>query len=305
MPKTIVIFCRHFDQQKGPFNSDYYWNAYIDLLLAIKATGAQAYFATNTDTYQGNGLFTEAYTADGKVPLSAFTRETNVHADLVYDKGDFTATDVPVLNPASVSHIASDKTETYAHFKRYQPLSITCTDSEQLRSAVATIPGSLAVIKTPTGSGGHGVVIGAKEEVLDRITPTFPLLVQEFLDTSVGIPGFVDGIHDLRVKTGNGEVWGGTLRTPKPGEYRANVAQGGKERLLYPEEIPEEAKKLALEIDTYFSEYPRYYSIDMARTANGWKLIELNSKPGLSPVALSPQSRHITETLANYLAKLA
>jgi glutathione synthase/RimK-type ligase-like ATP-grasp enzyme len=112
-------------------------------------------------------------------------------------------------------------------------------------------------------------------------------------------------VHDLRIKIGEGDIWARTLRTPTKGELRANVAQGGTERHLFPYVIPESAILFAQEIDKYFSGYPRYYSIDLANTEQGWKLIELNSKPGLSPVSMSKQSKHTTNQLAKYLVKLA
>lgn len=306
MSKTIVIFCRYFQDDKIPFNSDYYWHAYIDLFLSLKSYGANVYFATDNTTYKGNGRFSVAYTADTKIPVSQFKRVENIVADIVYDKGSFIRSDdIPVLNPNFVHTIAANKFETYKHFPQYQPVSILCTTNEQVTTAITSLPGTMAVIKTLTGSGGHGVRIETKDEALQTTPTAYPVLVQEFIDTSIGIDNFVEGYHDLRLKIGGGEIWGGTLRTPKDGDYRANVAQGGTERHLFPEEIPEEARQIALEIDEYFKDYPRYYAIDLANTTRGWKLIELNSKPGLSPVHFSAQAKDITDRLAQYLVRLA
>jgi glutathione synthase/RimK-type ligase-like ATP-grasp enzyme len=306
MHKTIVIFCRNFHEDEPPFTSAYYWHAYVDLLLALKERGANAYFAAGNETYMGNGLFTQAYTSAQKVPIRAFRTVANITADFVYDKGGFVrAEDVAVLNPTFVHTITANKAETLKHFAQYQPTSTLCTDLDQLTQAVKALPGTMAVIKRPTGSGGNGVYIGTKEALLSNMPSGYPLLAQEFMDTTIGIGNFVQGIHDLRIKIGGGEIWGGTLRVPAPGEYRANVAQGGKERHLFPDEIPSEARSIALEIDRFFAPHPRYYAIDLANTTQGWRLIELNSKPGLSPVYLSAQAKHITGKLADYLVQLA
>jgi glutathione synthase/RimK-type ligase-like ATP-grasp enzyme len=155
-----------------------------------------------------------------------------------------------------------------------------------------------------TTNGGQFVYIGLREKVLAELPERYPLMVQEFVDTSVGIENLADGVHDVRVEIGGGEIWGGTLRMPAPGELKANVAQGGTRRRLFPDEIPERAREIALEIDTYFAHYPRHYSIDFANTASGWKLIELNNNPGLSPLDLSPQAKHIAEKLADYLVEI-
>ena len=305
---NIVIVCRNAVDGLTPFNNDYYIRAYSDLLLAVKRCGANVYFSSR-EHYMGDGLFDKAYTMDAIVPFSQFTLTTDIRADLAYDKGDFSDIhDVTTLNPIFVHTITSNKSETYAHFGAYQPVSRLCQDEQEMVAALGEVPGDMIVIKPLTGNGGHGVLI-VKREDIDLTDSTFvaeyPVLVQEFLDTACGIPGMVEGIHDLRIKTGNGEVWGGTLRTPREGELRANVAQGGTERHLFPEEIPEDAVAIAMAIDQHFTDYPRYYSIDLARTERGWKLIELNSKPGLSPVDMSKQATDITERLAQYLVRLA
>jgi glutathione synthase/RimK-type ligase-like ATP-grasp enzyme len=277
----------------------------MDFLLSLKAHGADAYFATDNATYQGNGQFSVAFTTDQKVPLSQLQKVTNVTADVVYDMANFTGSGVKVLNTSLVQTITASKSETYKHFASYQPFSIVCHDQTQYLREVRAMPGRIVVVKKPTGSGGHGVRIAPKQVALDNLPLQYPVLVQAFMDTSCGIDGYVAGMHDMRVKMGGGTVWGGTLRTPAIGEYRANVAQGGTEKHLFPSEIPEAAIQMAVEIDRYFAGGPRYYAIDLANTPDGWKLIEINGKPGLSPVSMSAQARHITDMLASYLVSLA
>lgn len=301
---TVVILCRQISAVNPPLNSDYYLSAYSDLLIAIKSYGAQAYFATQ-DTYLGNGTFSLGYTLDARVPVSDFQPVDNIHADIVYNKGDFSnVTDVPILNPRFVHDIASNKSETYRHFAPYQPASFLCNNPTETTEALVKLSDDTIVIKQLTGNGGYGVAIVSHRE-FNADTQHYPLILQEFLTTDIGIPGMATGVHDLRIKMGDGEVWAGTLRIPAEGELRANVAQGGSERHLFAEEIPADAIAIAREIDVYFSDHPRYYSIDLANTPQGWKLIELNSKPGLSPTDMSPQSKHTTNQLAQYLTKLA
>lgn len=254
-------------------------------------------------------MFAKAYTLSSRVPVKEFTEVANIRADLVYNKGDFAdVPDVMTLNPPFVYKITSNKNETYEHFGAYQPVSYHCHNELEARAALREVRGDMVVIKSLTGSGGHGVRIARREDIDfsdPRSLPSYPVLVQEFLDTRCGIPDMVEGVHDLRIKMGGGEIWGGTLRTPRLGELRANVAQGGKEQHLFPNEIPKGAADIAKIIDRHFTGYHRYYSIDLVRTTGGWKLIELNSKPGLSPIGMSAQSEHITDRLAGYLYRLA
>ena len=302
--KTIVIFTRTIDANGYPFSDEYHWNAYQDLLLALKARGVAAYFVTDQATYAGQGRFTRAYTVDAKVPVDEFQEVADATADLVFEKGGFAADDVMVLNPKFVASITASKLETYRHFAKYQPKSTICADRAELEQAFIDTPGELIVVKEPESNGGRAVLIGRKEDIISQVPAVYPLIVQEFMDTSVGVPGYVEGIHDVRVKIGGGAVFGGMIRTPAPGEYRANLAQGGSVRHLTPTEIPPAALELALEIDCFFEKYPRYYALDFANTTNGWKLIELNNKPGLSPSAVSAQAKLVIENLADYLIEI-
>lgn len=303
-----MILCRNISEDKSPLNSAYYLKAYSDLLLATKSYGANVYLSTR-DQYEGNGIFRSGYTLNSRTQIKNFSEITDIHADLVYDKGDFAdVNDVTTLNPSYVHKVTSNKYETYTLFSNYQPTTFVCNNSDDVADSLKNIAGEMIVIKSLTGNGGHGVRVIKRNNVnlADYSTMiNYPVLIQEFLDTQCGIPGIVDGIHDFRIKLGNGEVWGGTLRTPAPGEFRANVAQGGSEQHLFPEQIPKGAIDIAIEIDKYFIDYPRYYSIDLVYTMNGWKLIELNSKPGLSPIDMSAQAAYITNRLAQYLVDLA
>lgn len=304
---TVVIFTRTLRDDGYPFSDDYHWNAYLDLLLELKSQGAQAYFASGNETYAGNGVFQEAYTTDTKVRVRDFKRFENVKADVVLEKGGFEGSGVLVINPKFVHEITASKSETYRNFAKYQPRSVICADQAAVERAAQEIPGNLIVVKEPVSNAGRAVQIGPKAEVLAKLPPAeaYPLVVQEFIDTSVGVPGYVEGIHDVRVKIGGGEIFGGMIRTPAPGELRANLALGGSIRHLLPEELPPQAVELAREIDCFFEKYPRYYAIDFANTPQGWKLIELNSKPGLSPVSAGAQAERIIQKLAEYLIKIA
>lgn len=302
--KSIVIFTRTIDPAGYPFSDDYHLNAYQDLLLALRSGGAEAFFATDNATYLGEGQFSQGRTISAKTSVKDFTQVGPIRAGLVVEKGGFTGQDVLVLNPPFVHTITSDKAETYRHFARYQPKTITCSNRLELEQAFQEIQTDLIVVKEPVSNRGMAVLIGQRSEVLPQLGDAYPLIVQEFIDTSIGIKNHVEGIHDIRVKIGGGRIFGGMIRTPAPGDYRANLAQGGTARHLMPEEIPTEVVSLALEIDRYFEKYPRYYALDFANTPDGYKLIELNSKPGFVPFSVSPAAEYAMRQLAEYLLEI-
>src|SRR6185436_9953431 len=132
---------------------------------------------------------------------------------------------------------------------------------------------------------------------------SFPYLIQEFIDTSAGVPGIVEGIHDFRIVAVSGEPVVCYVRTPPPGKKLANVAQGGKEIHVTLDRIPQEALALFQQVDDALARFPkRVYSVDMGRNVDGrWMIIELNSKPGLTPKHWGPDNVRFMELLADTL----
>lgn len=303
--KTIVVYCKTLDLGDDPFENVYYWEAYQDLLLALQRRGVDAYFAA-TSSYQGNGKFREAYTIHEKsTTTDNLIKTKDVVADLVFDRGDFPGRDVPMVNPLSMHRVGSSKIEIYQHFARFQPFSVICRNRQELLEAFRQIQGDKVVVKEPEGSGGTQVYIGSRDEVNAKVKDDwFPVLAQTFMDTSVGVPGLVEGRHDFRMIMCGGELVGCYLRMAQDGEYRANVSKGGTMRYLSVQDIPPEAAHIAHEIDETFKSGPRYYSIDMAYTPEGWRLIEVDSYLALHPMAAGSSLEYLMNKLADYLVKV-
>ncbi|MDC0506274.1 hypothetical protein OAN96_01625, partial [Candidatus Gracilibacteria bacterium] len=72
------------------------------------------------------------------------------------------------------------------------------------------------------------------------------------------------------------------IRTPKKGSYLANIAQGGEGFSISLDQVPQELFKTIEEINNAIGEYsPIIYSADFMNSKDGFKLVELNSRPGL------------------------
>jgi glutathione synthase/RimK-type ligase-like ATP-grasp enzyme len=298
---AIAIFCRELKENGDPFSNDYYWQAYQDLLLALKARGVEAYLATDNNTYRGYGEFDVAYVLNKKTTVDNLERVENVHVDLVFDRGRFIGRDVLIINPPILTKIAMSKIEMYEYFTDLQPYSIVGKTKKQAIKAADKIPGKKIVVKEPEGSGGNEVYIGEKEEVLAELPNHYPVLVQEFLDTSAGVPDQVEGVHDVRLALCGGEIISYYVRSARDGELHANVAQGGRIVYFDVSEAPAELIEAVRLIDGLFADLPRYYSLDFMNTSKGWKLVELNSYLGLMPADDSPQARQTLDKLADYL----
>lgn len=300
---TIAIFCKELKKGGDPFSNDFYWQAYSDLLFALKDRGITTYFATDNNLYRGFGVFDKVFSLEDRLDTVKDIKPVgDIKVDLVFDRGRFIGRDVAIINPPILTKIAMSKIEMYEYFADLQPYSVIGNSKRQVERAVDKIPGDKVVVKEPEGSGGNEVYIGNKKEVLEELPPQYPLLVQEFLDTSVGIPGQVDGVHDARLGLCGSEIISYYVRSAEDGKLHANVAQGGKAVYFDVKEAPAELLETARLIDGLFADQPRFYSLDFMNTPKGWKLVELNSYLGLMPASDGSQAEFTLNKLADYLA---
>jgi glutathione synthase/RimK-type ligase-like ATP-grasp enzyme len=301
---TIAIFCRSFKPGGDPFTSDYYWQAYQDLYFALKARGMRVYFATDNNTYLGDGRFSVAYRLDKKTTLENLEPVHNVRVDMVFDRGGFIGRDVLTVNNGFIQRIGMSKIEMYKLFGNLQPYSIICNNKKEVIKAFGEIEGDNIVVKEPEGQGGKEVYIGKKHDIIRKIPDIYPVLVQEFMDTSAGIPGYINGIHDIRLSICGGEIIGYYVRKAQEGKYHSNVSQGGTMVFFDTSEVPFEAQLAAKEIDAYFEEYPRYFAADFMLTPKGWKLLEINPYLALLPKTDGELAIKTHSKLADYLAEV-
>lgn len=303
--KTIAFFVRNVAADKYPFAvRDLYYYSYQEYLLAMKRAGADVYFVTDNESYMGEGKFSGSWTIDEVSEVADFRASGEIKADLVFEKGGFTGRDVQVVTDPKLYPLINSKALIYEKFAQFQPKTVICQTAEEVAAAIATMPGETVVVKNPIGAGGRSVYIGRKESIEVPETETYPLLVQEFIDMSDGVPGLADGVHDVRVLLTGSTIIGATLRTPANGSLYANVSKGGTERLLGVDEIPQEVSDMAAEIDSRIQDLPRYYAIDFARGKQGWKLVELNVKPGLFRADNGPLAAGFQRSVAEYLVGL-
>jgi glutathione synthase/RimK-type ligase-like ATP-grasp enzyme len=253
----------------------------------------------------GGGRFSRAWTIDEVCDVTDFQEVGEITADLVFEKGGFTGRDVPIVSDPRLYPLISDKTAIYKKFAKYQPQSVSCASADEVKRAIAQMPGELVVVKNPVSAGGRQVYIGTKDTIEVPADETYPLLVQEFVDMSDGVPGLAAGVHDLRVLLTGSTIIGATLRQPAEGSLYANVSKGGSEQLLGVDDIPEEVKAMALDIDSQLDDFPRYYAIDFAKGKQGWVLVELNVKPGLFRQANGPLAAGFQQSAAEYMVSIA
>lgn len=299
MSKNIVVFFSDPETMGYPLNKEEYFQSYKELNAVIAELGGVFYIARSQNSYQGNGFFSNSW----KINESGLIEESGpITADVIYDKGYFVSDNTtPVLNNDAINRVCTDKWETYQAFRSFCPKTILVESAGELRSAIEEMKTELKVIKPLDGEEGHGVHIGKDQELFNE-TIKYPVLVQEFLDSSAGIQPFTEGIHDFRIALLNGQIIYAFLRTPPSGELKANVALGGKLLVIEESDIPKPFVDLAMKIDQLMSTYgSRLYGVDMAMTESGPKIIELNSRLGLQGNARHKVFIHFKEQLAKLL----
>ncbi len=279
--KPILVIAGVGDLKKYPLSSPYYRRSYKDFgMLASKTFSI--FFVRAQGGYLGNGTFLNGLYFKNKkfIPYRGLVR-----ASVVYDKGNFHlqgSRDWAVVNKAKFNDIVKYKYRTYQALKKFYKPTYCFYNQAQLKRVLGKIRTKLAVYKPNRGYEGRGVVIVKKEKIFKLLRTIHSGILQEFIDTSAGVPGIYKGTHDLRITIMSGKIVQCYIRIPKKGSLLANVAQGGRVMEVPIKKIPPAALKIARFIDKKFKKFgPRGYAIDFGFEKGRPYLMEINNSPGL------------------------
>jgi glutathione synthase/RimK-type ligase-like ATP-grasp enzyme len=282
---NIGVFFEGEELLGFPLDHPLFKDLYFSLFKDLFKLKVNLYLIRGRKQYLGNSIFKEAYLFDGN---KSFIKKNQVKIDLLYDKGDcwgfldLNDGKINIFNHPKIIEICTDKWKTYEYFGEFCPKTYLVEQKENLEEALERIKTKLKVIKPLNLGGGKGIKIGLKKDLLPE-KYEYPLLVQEFFDTSAGIPNITESYHDFRVYVVSGKPMLVLLRTPQEGSLIANVSLGGTQKYFDPQVIPKEAMEIIDYVDFEFSQYgERFYSIDLAYSNNKWKIIEINARPGMS-----------------------
>lgn len=293
------------NQSFFPFGSEKAGRHYTYLAEAGHRQGV-AFFAVHLGCYRGNQTFRDAYRFTGK-EWEHVPGETRV--DIVFlktphlidtlDTADLTMChrDLELLN--------DDKALMQRHFGDLLPQAVSVTRQEW-QEALHHVPGDVLVLKPVDGSRGNGVWIGKREEFnASCFDETYThYILQEFIDSSAGIPGLFSGRHDLRLILAQEVPILSFVRIAQEGTYLANFAQGGRLEVLDVAALPPEVQAFARQVDSRLSHLsPRFYTIDMIRRTDGrYFLTEINTGPGLPNPEV--EGREFMDTFYNHFFRL-
>ncbi len=141
---------------------------------------------------------------------------------------------------------------------------------------IEMVGGAPLIVKLLEGTQGRGVVLAETQKAAESVINAFKslranLLVQQFIKEANG--------KDLRCFVIDGKVVASIERTAAPGEFRANIHQGGTASIV---KITAEEKALALKSAKILG--LKVAGVDIIRSKNGPLLLEVNSSPGLEGI---------------------
>lgn len=188
----------------------------------------------------------------------------------------------PIINSPLFRTQFDNKLSQYLAFSEFMPISHLAENDSQLKRSIERIQTDKVVLKEVYGSGGKQVIIGEKKSI-DKRDLSFPLLVQEFIETA-GIPAFSSqgDIADLRLVYIGDELIYALSRIAKKGSLFTNFHQGANAVLVPEEKIPSACLSTANKIRRKLELFPgTNYSLDFMFTTDGRPIfIEMNTTPG-------------------------
>ena len=313
MSKPVIAFYSNSaDDGSPPTWSDEHHKLAREQLLAIlinKGTTPVVVY-NKKENYLGDGEFLQYWLPELSESdnLIIYKKMNNrIKGNLLYCRtADFPNRDgVGRINTMPIPEICRDKYLSYLFAPDMHSHSYLLSNKEQLDVFWLSHSNKKVVLKALLSEGGEGVFIGTKSEYKDDFD--FPILAQEFIDTSSGYQDLTSGKHDIRVTLFDGQPIYGLLREPPKSGDISNLMFGGSIQALYVSELPPKLIELTKELDRRFAvPAPRFFSADFGYNGHEWKLFELNSLTGLvHKSVVGPAADDYLEMLAEYLKKHA
>jgi ribosomal protein S6--L-glutamate ligase len=141
---------------------------------------------------------------------------------------------------------------------------------------IEMVGGAPLIVKLLEGTQGRGVVLAETRKAAESVINAFKalranLLVQEFIKEAEA--------KDLRCFVVDGKVVAAIQREAAPGEFRANLHQGGTASIV---KITPGERTLAVRAAKILG--LAFAGVDIIRSRNGPLLLEVNSSPGLEGI---------------------
>ena len=287
----MILFGKSNWQKAKPFANQDYQYSYEYFYDLCQKNNIQMYRASYQWYDYKKGLFQHAWIFEGKG--GNWKKVSNIQPDLIYDKTkarteiyykkELINKKYPFINDLQFTQILDNKLTTSLLFKKWSKKNWLVENKYDLNYFLPQIKTNLAVLKPLSESGGRGIQILKKIDLLKKAHLDQPYLLQEFVDSSRGVPGFSHKMHDLRLVFVNNKLIYSYIREPAQGSYLANLAQGGNLLIIPKNKLPQSLNPILKQANNFFSSFKlKVYSIDFMfdKDKHPW-IVELNSMPGL------------------------
>lgn len=182
-------------------------------------------------------------------------------------------------NSSVAIRISRDKLQSVQALSRHRigiPKTAFVKYKAAVMDAIREVGGAPCIIKLLEGTQGVGVILAETEKVAHAIVETLQstrqnVLIQNFVAESKG--------EDYRAFVVGGKVVAAMKRKAKPGEYRSNVHQGASTEAV---QLDEEYERTAIQAAQIMG--LRIAGVDMLRSKEGPRVLEVNSSPGLEGI---------------------
>jgi ribosomal protein S6--L-glutamate ligase len=191
----------------------------------------------------------------------------------------FAATGAYCLNTAEAIGASRDKLLAHQMLARAgvgMPITTFANSPKDTRDLIAMAGGSPVVVKLLESTQGRGVVLAETRKAAESLVDAFRglnanFLVQEFIKEAGGA--------DMRCFVVGNRVVGAMMRTAAEGEFRSNLHRGGVARAVRLSRDERDMARLAArELGLSVA------GVDILRGADGPKVLEVNSSPGLEGI---------------------
>lgn len=191
----------------------------------------------------------------------------------------FEAMGVFCLNNAAPIGNSRDKLLAHQVLSQHglgMPTTAFAKSSHDTKGILDLVGGAPVVVKLLESTQGKGVVLAETRKAASAIIDAFRglnahFLVQEFVKEAGG--------SDLRCFVIDGKVVGAMMRTAQAGEFRSNVHQGGSVKKV---RLSKEERRCAIKAAKILK--LKVAGVDILRSNDGPKILEVNSSPGLEGI---------------------
>ena len=202
-----------------------------------------------------------------------------------------------VVNPSEGILASRDKLmaqQVLARHRLPMPLTAIASSPKDTGNLIGMVGAAPLVVKLLESTQGKGVVLAETKKAAQSVISAFrglkaDFLVQEFVKEAGG--------SDIRALVVGGRVVAAMRRRAAPGEFRSNLHQGGtaepvKLRRAEREVAERAARAFRLSLA----------GVDLLRTGEGPKLLEVNSSPGFEGVEAA-SGRNVAAALFEEIEK--